>query len=184
MRAVVISVLGAALLTFAVPLHAQSVRPLGIDGMMQTVKAEGQSSISGLGLRCRLESEDLPEGVIVMPTIEYWRDLNRIEDFGVRSSQSDFTLGADARYDFGGSSALVPYAGAGLGLHLIRQEFQATELGIPLARHDHTKLGPDLLVGVQLAPVGWLQSFAEAKYAFVHPFGQFKLNWGMGVNFR
>lgn len=179
MRVVSWILLGAALLTL--PATAQAMRFTGVDGMMQTVKAEGQTGVAGMALRTRIESDDLPVGLSLMPVLEYWRNSDRIKDFGVRATQSDVTVGMGARYDFGGST-VQPYAGGGLGVHFIKQEFQATGLGLD-QRQDHTRLGPDFFLGLQLAPAGWLQSFIEAKYAFVADYNQFKLNWGFGVNF-
>jgi opacity protein-like surface antigen len=169
------------LVTPSRPVHAQSIRFVGVDGMMQTVKAQGQSGVSGLALRTRLESDDLPLGVSLMPSIEYWRNADRLQDFGVRSSQSDLTMGLDGRYDFGGGT-IAPYVGGGLGLHFINQQIRAPTLGMD-QKADHTRLGPDLFLGAQLAPVGAIQSFVEAKFAFVSDYRQFKLNWGLGVDF-
>ncbi len=187
MRVVNKSFTAAALLSI-VPLfaiaglgHAQSLRFTGIDGMMQTVKPEGQSGVSGLALRTRVESDDLPAGMTLMPAIEYWRNSDHLDDFGVRATQSDLTLGVDGRFDFQWRT-VAPYLGAGLGLHFIKQEFEATTLDVN-QETSHTRLGPDLLAGVQLAPAAWLQSFFEAKYAFITSYRQFKLNWGLGVNF-
>jgi len=163
------------------PALAQSLRFTGVDGMMQTIKPQGQSGVSGLALRARVQSDDLPPGVSLMPAIEYWRNADRLDDFGVRATQSDFTAGVDGRYDFHWRT-VAPYLGAGLGVHFIKQEFKATSLDVN-QKIDHTKLGPDLFLGVQMAPAGWLQSFFETKFALVPSYRQFKLNWGVGVNF-
>lgn len=179
MRVLTRILLGALLLTL--PAAAQALQFTGVDGMMQTVKAEGQSGVSGMALRTRIESDDLPVGISLMPAIEYWRDSDRIEDFDVHASQSDLTIGLDARYDFGGES-VQPYLGGGVGAHFLNQEFQAPRVGID-EKKDHTRFGPEFFLGVQLAPAGWLESFIEAKYAIVSDFNQFKLNFGFGVNF-
>jgi opacity protein-like surface antigen len=170
-----------ALSTVPAAARAQSLRFLGVDGMMQTIKPQGQSGVSGLALRTRLQSDDLPAGMSLMPSIEYWRNADRLDDFGVRATQSDFTAGVDGRFDFRWRS-VSPYLGGGLGLHFIKQEFVASALDLN-QRIDHTKLGPDVFAGVQMAPAGWLQSFFETKFAFVPSYRQFKLNWGVGVNF-
>lgn len=179
MRVLTFVLLGALFLTLPAPAHA--VRFVCVDGMMQTVKVEGQSGVSGMALRTRIESDDLPVNVCIMPVIEYWRDADRIEDFDIRAVQSDLTFAVDARYDFTGKS-VQPYLGAGLGMHFINQDFEAPRQDIDWSE-DHTRFGPEFLLGVQLAPAGWLQSFIEAKYAIVSDFNQFKLNWGFGVNF-
>jgi opacity protein-like surface antigen len=179
MRVLTSLLLGVLLL--ALPATAHALRFTGVDGMMQSVKVEGQSGVSGMALRTRIESDDLPVGISLLPAIEYWRDSDRIEDFDIRAVQSDLTFGVDGRYDFGGD-AVRPYLGAGFGVHIINQDFEAPRQDIDWSE-DHTRFGPQFFLGVQLAPAGWLQSFVEAKYAVVSDFNQFKLNWGFGVNF-
>jgi hypothetical protein len=171
--------LGALLLTL--PALALAGPFAGVDGMLQTVKAEGQSGMSGMALRTRIQSDDLPVGISLMPSIEYWRNSDHIEDFDVRATQSDLTLGVDGRYDFGGET-FQPYLGAGFGAHFLNQHFEASRVGID-QKQDHTRFGPDFFLGLQLSPAGWLQSFVEVKYAIVTDYNQFKLNWGFGVNF-
>jgi hypothetical protein len=180
MRALTPILLGALLLlALAAPAHA--LRFQGVDGMMQTVKSEGQSGVSGMALRTRIDSDDLPAGIGLMPSIEFWRDSDRLEDFDVHAEQSDLTLGLDGRYDFGGDT-IQPYLGAGFGVHFLDQEFSAPRAGLD-QKEDNTRFGPDFFLGIQLAPAGWLQSFVEAKYFVVSDWNQFKLNWGFGVNF-
>ena len=154
----------------------------GLDGMTQTVKQEGQSAITGLALRARLGSDDLPVHVTIMPTLEYWRDTAHLQDFNIRSTQKDLALGVDARYDLSLGS-WRPYMGAGVATHFIKTSFSAPDIGIAPSEQGHTKVGPNALIGLQLAPLGFLQSFIEAKYAYVPPFRQFKFDWGLGVNF-
>ena len=171
----------AALLTLPAAAHAQ-IHLTGMDGMMQTVKQEGQSAFSGLGFRARITSDDLPMHLTLMPTLEYWRNTANLRDFNIEAAQKDMTLGMDARYEmtFG---TWHPYAGGGLASHWINSTLSAPQQGIQQAQEDHTKIAPDLLAGLQLAPLGPIQSFLEVKYAFVTDYQQFKLNWGLGVNF-
>ena len=167
--------------SFPVAAHAQ-FHMGGIDGMMQTVKQQDQSAFTGLGLRARITSDDLPVHLTLMPTLEYWRNSANLKDFDIEAAEKDLSLGLDGRYEmtFG---AWHPYAGAGFAAHFINTEFAAPQLGVGQTQADHTKFAPNLLAGLQLAPLGPIQSFLETKYAFVSDFKQFKLNWGLGVNF-
>ena len=144
--------------------------------------AEGQSAFTGLGMRARITSDDLPLHLTLMPTLEYWRNSANLRDFDIEAAEKDLAVGMDARYEmeFG---TWRPYAGGGLEAHFINTHFAAPTIGVPEASEDHTKIAPNLLAGLQLAPLGPIQSFLEAKYAFVSDFKQFKLNWGLGVNF-
>jgi hypothetical protein len=171
----------AALLSFPAAAHAQ-FHFTGMDGMMQTVKQEGQSAFSGLGLRGRITSDDLPVHLTLMPTLEYWRNSANLRDFNIEAAQKDLALGLDARYEMA-FGTWHPYAGGGLAAHFINSTLSAPSQGIERAQQDHTKFAPDILAGLQLAPLGPIQSFLEVKYAFVTDYQQFKLNWGLGVNF-
>lgn len=181
MRGLFRFLMAALLLSFPAAAHAQ-FHMTGMDGMMQTIKQEGQSAFSGLGIRARITSDDLPVHVTLMPTLEYWRNSANLKDFNIEAAQKDLALGLDVRYEmtFG---TWNPYAGAGLESHWIKSSVSAPGIGVPEAQEDHTRIAPNLLVGLQLAPLGPIQSFLETKYAFVTDFKQFKLNWGIGVNF-
>ena len=80
----------------------------GVDIMTSTVMQEKQSSFSGLGLRMRVTSPRLVKGVELLPTVEYWRNANTVEPFGIRTTRKDATLGADVRYSFN-STGMQPY---------------------------------------------------------------------------
>jgi len=175
-------ILAAGLFSCPAVAQSQSFHVTGLDGMTQTVKQEGQSAITGLAFRARVASDDLPVGMSLMPNLEYWKDSDRLQDFNIRASQKDLTLGLDARYDLTMGS-WRPYFGGGLSAHFIKSKFSAPDIGVPGTEESHTKIGPNALLGLQLAPLGFLQSFIEAKYEHVPPFRQFKFNWGFGVNF-
>ena len=183
MRGLSFFLLAVGLLILPTAARSQSFHVSGLDGMMQTIKQQGQSAFSGLGMRARITSDDLPMHLTLMPTLEYWRNSANLKDFDIEAAQKDLAVGLDGRYEmeFG---TWRPYAGAGLEAHFINSQFSAPQIGVPAASEDHTKLAPNLLAGLQLAPLGPIQSFLEAKYAFVSDFQQFKLNWGLGVNFK
>ena len=182
MRGLSFFLLAAVLLSLPVAARSQIIQFSGIDGMTQNVKQEGQSAISGLAMRVRIGSDDLPVGMSIMPTIEYWKDSDQIGDFNIKSSQKDLSVGVDLRYDLS-MGAWKPYLGAGVASHFITSKFEAPDIGVAELEEGHTKVGPNMLLGLQLAPLGFLQSFIEAKYSYVPPYRQFKLDWGFGVNF-
>src|SRR5262249_11926060 len=128
--------------------RSQSFHMNGLDGMTQTVKQEGQSAITGLALRARLGSDDLPVNMTIMPTLEYWKDCDRLDDFNIRSTQKDLALGVDARYDLSLGS-WRPYAGAGLSTHFIKTTISAPSVGGAASEQSHAKIGPNVLLGLQ-----------------------------------
>src|SRR2546427_10716847 len=144
-------VLLAAGFLLLVPMAAQSqsIHMNGLDGMTQTVKQEGQSAVTGMALRARLGSDDLPVGSTLMPTLEYWKDSDRLQDFNIKSTQKDPSLGLDGRYDLS-MGKWRPYFGAGLGAHFIKTTFSAPDIGVAPTEQSHTKIGPNALIGLQL----------------------------------
>jgi opacity protein-like surface antigen len=159
---------------------AQFLGLVGVDVMQQSVRQRGHSSITGTAIRGRIENDDLPIGITLMPSIDYWRDKDVLDDFGVVAVQRDWRFGVDARYDWQWGN-WSPYAGGGLALHDIETRYSAP--GQPESEVGHSKIGPDVFLGLQLAPTGWLQSFVEVKYDFVSNYSQFKFNYGFGINF-
>ena len=114
----------AALSCAAVAPTASAAGIAGVDVMTSTVIQEKQSSFSGLGLRMRIASPRLIQGVELMPTVEYWRNANNVEPFGIRTTRKDATLGADIRYAFR-STGTRPYIGGGIALHFLSSSVDA-----------------------------------------------------------
>lgn len=150
----------------------------GIDGIMSTVMQEGQSSFSGLALRVRVQSPRFIQGIEFMPTVEYWRNANSVQPFGIKTTRKDATLAMDARYSFG-SGGLKPYIGAGFGLHFLSSSVDAPSLGINDESHALVKGGLSVLGGASFALAGRLENFIELKYHHVTEYRQLKLNWGL-----
>lgn len=172
------AVLCAALAT---PVHAASeMRFAGVDVMTSTVLQEGQSSFSGIGLRARIQSQALIAGIELMPTIEYWRNSNSVDPFGIRTTRKDATLGFDAIYAFG-SGGFKPYAGAGFGLHFLSSSVDAPALGINNQSHAVVKGGLALIGGATFPLTGRLENFIELKYHHVPDYRQLKINWGLAI---
>ena len=174
------TLLVAGLLLVPAVSSANFLGIVGADVMSQSVRQEGHSAITGTALRFRIMNDDLPAGMSLMPSLEYWRDKDELDDFDVTVVQRDWRIGIDARFDWQWGN-WSPYAGGGIAMHDIESSFEAP--GFPEADEGHTKIGPDIFLGLQLAPTAWLQSFVEAKYDHVPPYRQFKISYGFGVNF-
>ena len=181
MRTLVWLILAASLATTLLALPANA-KFKGADIQLQTVKRPDQTAISGLALRGRFDTVDLPVGLMLMPTIERWRDKSTLDFVGLEATQRDLAVSLDAAYqwNWGGWS---PYAGLGLASHFIKSEARAPQLGIATAEHSLTKIGPDFLLGVDMPGAGGLRSYMEIKYQAISPYQQFKLNWGLTYGF-
>jgi opacity protein-like surface antigen len=180
MRLLVWLLLAVGALSLATPAQAQDMKVPGIDFMASAVKLEGQSPTTGLALRMRIDSLDLPPGLMLMPTVEWWRDKSSSNSFNFESSQRDLALGLDGAYQWqwGG---FQPYMGAGFSFHFLKSNLEAPELGVPGASESSVKFGPNFLFGMRLPTTGKIQPFGEAKYQHASPARQFKINFGLGV---
>ena len=150
----------------------------GLDGWTATVFQEGQSSFSGLGLRARLKSAQLVDGISLMPTVEYWRIASTVKPYGIRTTRKDATLGFDARYDIP-ARRWKPYVGAGFGIHFISSEVNAPTLGLNDASTSVIKGGLAALAGASFGITERVGNFIELKYHHVTDYRQFKINWGL-----
>ncbi len=182
MRPFVWILLAAGLTTAFLASPAYAIRFTGADFQLQTVKRNDQTAISGLAFRGRMESIDLPVGLMFLPTIERWRDKNTIGFVGIESSQRDLALGMDAAYQIQ-LGAWSPYLGLGLTSHFIQSEASAPQLGLPRAEDSLTKIGPNFLLGVDMPGASGVRSYMEAKFQYISDYEQLKLNWGISVAF-
>ena len=146
--------LWALLLALALPAAARAaatspastpvVTPAGtltaVEALTSTVLQEGQSSFSGLALRVRFQPPQLMKQFEIMPTIEWWRNSNTIQPYGIETTRKDATLGVDGRWNFGGTT-FKPYAGAGFALHFLSNRVSAPILGLNEATDSVTKGG-------------------------------------------
>ncbi|MEY4070363.1 MAG: hypothetical protein RL721_977 [Candidatus Eisenbacteria bacterium] len=152
----------------------------GLDAMTATVFQEGQSSFSGLALRFRIRDSRLLENVEFLPTVEYWRNSSSLDVPGtsLEAVRRDATLGADARWMFGGEF-YRPYLGAGLGVH-----FLSNEVTVNGVRNTDslTKGGLTLLAGAAFGTRSRFGNFIEVKGHFVGGYRQIKLNMGVTWN--
>ncbi len=151
----------------------------GFDVMSATVIQQHQSSFSGLGMRARLKSAQLIEGIDFLPYVEYWRASTTVESFDITTARKDATLGADARVTLT-RAGWKPYLGAGLGLHFLTSEVNAPSLGLHDASHSVIKGGLSGMAGVAFPITKHFDNFIEVKYHHLPGFSQVKINWGLG----
>lgn len=186
-----ILLLAAALLAVPALASAQSLedydyenlafRGIGAEvGRVWPRRAEGALA---LGLRADLGF--LGPNVRIVPGITFWssslrpgvveelrknilalcRDPagNCVREFG-EIRLSDLELGVDAQYTFTGVPGVVPYAGAGAGLHLLNGQGDVIEGTFVEDVLDAIAPGVDLVAGAEV-PLGRLRLFAEARGA-------------------
>ena len=166
----------------ALPQPARSGAIAGVDAMMSTVMQENQSSFSGLGMRMKLRSTRLAEGIDFLPSIEYWRNHTMVQEFGIEASRRDATLAIDARYSMK-HEGWTPYGGLGFGVHFLSENVDAPTLGL-YDRHESLVKGAwSALAGVGFPITPSVENFLELKYHHLTDYRQLKLNWGLSWNF-
>jgi opacity protein-like surface antigen len=155
-------------------------KALGVRAGM--VSPENVDATLGFGVFADL-GQMTPE-IKLEPYMDYW---SISQDFGVgTSSLRDVAIGARGKYMFPSSSNIRPFAGAGLGLHLLHSEVDvpAQDIGgfvIPAqhAEDSTTRLGLDLGGGLEV-PVNPRTNFlGEVWYGIVSDVGQLSLKVGM-----
>jgi len=171
----------AGVLCAALVPAASAAGLTGIEAMTSTVMQEKQSSFSGIALRMRIQSSRLVQGLEIMPTVEYWRNTNTVDPFGIKTTRKDATLGADVRYKLS-SVRMQPYFGVGYGLHFLASSVDAPSLGINDETHALVKGGLAVLGGLSFPLSGRIENFVELKYHHVPSYRQLKFNWGLSVN--
>jgi hypothetical protein len=154
----------------------------GLDMMTGTVFQEGQSSFSGIALRLRVRNSVFVPALEFLPTIEYWQNTSKIENFDIETRRRDATLGLDLRWEFA-NKAWKPYAGGGFAMHFLDDELRAPRFGQPRASTGVVKGGVNAMVGADFNLGGRLGSFVELKLLNVSHYRQVKFNTGLGWNF-
>jgi hypothetical protein len=170
-----------ALLCAALAPAASAMKLTAIDIMTSTVMQEGQSSFSGVAARARLTSPIFIQGIEFMPTMEYWRNANSLEPFGINTARKDATIAIDVRYSLK-TTGTKPYLGAGYGVHFLSSSVNAPTLGINDESQALTKGGFGLLGGVSFPLTQKIENFLELKYHHVSGYRQLKFNWGLAIN--
>lgn len=149
-----------------------------VEGMTSTVFQERQTSFSGIGARVTFQSDATTSGLSFVPGIEYWRNKTNVDAYQISANRRDATLDLDARYRFKFRN-VVPYLGAGYGLHFLTTEVEAPALGLARAETSLVKGGVSAMGGFLFPMGGKLQNFLELKYHWVTDYNQFKLNFGI-----
>lgn len=160
---------------------AQAMKLTAMDVMTSTVMQEKQTSFSGIAARGRMTSPMFIQGIEFMPTLEYWRNSNTVDPFGIHTSRKDATLCVDVRYAFR-SKGTQPYLGCGYGLHFLSASVDAPTLGIIDASNSLVKGGFDVLGGLSFPLTNKVENFLELKYHHVPNYRQLKFNWGLSIN--
>ena len=170
-----------ALTSVALAPPVSAMKLTALDVMTSTVMQEGQSSFSGVALRARMTSPIFVQGIEFMPTIEYWRNANSLEAFGIHTTRKDATLAVDMRYAFK-STGTRPYVGAGFGVHFLSSSVDAPSLGLIDQSDALIKGGFGILAGVSFPLTQKVENFLELKYHHVPDYRQLKFNWGLSIN--
>jgi hypothetical protein len=174
--------IATALITLSAAAHAGGILVSGVDGISSTVMQQHQSSFSGLALRARIHSDRLIQGIVIMPTMEWWRSSNSIQPFGIETMRKDATLGLDARYEFR-HEGVRPYLGGGFGIHFLSSRVNAPTLGLENATNSLIKGGLSALGGVSFGITSKIDNFLELKYHHIPEYSQLKFNWGLAYSF-
>ena len=113
--------------------------------------------------------------------LDYWSHTE--EDFGIKASVSDVTLGARGKYYFETTNPNIrPFAGAGLAFHFIGAKVVVPpQGGFPAmsASDSQTRLGIDLGGGFATAINPRTDFLGELWYGIVEDVSQFSLRAGM-----
>ena len=168
----------AGLALCALPRPVTAGPMVGFDVMMSTVMQENQSSFSGLGLRARIVSLRLIDGVQILPTVEYWRNRSSVPRYDIDAVRRDATLGVDVRYLFR-HEGWSPYAGAGYSLHFLMSEVSAPAFGVDEDRDTLTKGGLSAMTGINFPITDRIENFIELKFHNVTDYRQLKFSWGL-----
>ena len=170
-----------ALMSAALAPAASAMKLTAIDVMTSTVMQEKQSSFSGVGLRARMTSPIFIQGIEFMPTVEYWRNANSLEPFGIHTTRKDATFGVDVRYALR-TTGTKPYLGAGYALHFLASSVDAPALGLNGETDALVKGGFGALAGLSFPLTQKIENFLELKYHHVPGYRQLKFNWGLAIN--
>jgi hypothetical protein len=166
-----------------------------------SVSAETNIALRGIGLKAGLVDPDhvsatLGLGLIFdMGTLDphvalesyagYWSQSD--EGYGAEAGVRDFSFGAKAKYMFTTSNpTLQPYAGAGLGLHIVNAhaDIAPTYFGGTLLfpgesfSDTETKLGLDLGGGLRIDRGNQFAFVGESWFTIVSDVSQFSLMIG------
>jgi opacity protein-like surface antigen len=150
----------------------------GVGGEAGFVSPENVNGTFGFGAFADLGT--IAPRVQMSTHLDYWshsEGLSGVADASVR----DITLSVRSAYMFPVSSPTVqPYAGGGLGMHLVNAKVEIP--GLPTMEDSSTKLGVDLLGGLSMPMNPSTNFMVEGVYGIVSDVSQFSLK--AGVEFK
>lgn len=167
MRNVLFGALLSVLATSAA--HAEGVK-VGVGaGYVDPSNIGGTVWLTG-GARFNVSSN-----VVLEPELGYWQKSESYQGL-VDASVKDFNLGANVLYAFPSKGKASFWAGAGLGAHVLKGA-----IGFPgfSASDSETKIGGQLLAGVDYKIGSSMSLFGGARYDLVSDFNQFKIYAGL-----
>lgn len=158
----------------------------GLEAMTSTVFQKGQSSVSGVGIRMRIQSAQMLPNVEFRPSIQYWRNAISVDDFQLSAVRKDATLGGDALWLFPlESRAFEPYLGGGFGIHFLSSEVNSPQIANSPATNSVQKGALSLVGGLRFGKDQRFGNFVEVEYHMVPQAQQLKLHigfsWNVGV---
>jgi hypothetical protein len=175
----------AATLVTLLALPASRARAEGLEALevfTSTIFQQHQSSFSGIGLRMRVGPPQLMQGFSILPSVEYWRNTNRVDAFAIETTRKDATLATFLRFDWS-REGWQPFVGVGLGLHFLSSEVDAPSLGLSDESDSVVRGGVAWLAGVKFGLAGRLGNLIEVEHHYVPDQSQLKLNWGLSYDF-
>ncbi len=142
-----------------------------VGGKLAFVDPQDISSVVGFGGFVQLGT--VAPNVALEATVDYWSKSESQSQggFSAEASISDLTIGALAKYMIGEEDAVLrPFVGGGLGIHFAKASASVTGFGS--ASDTQTKVGLDLLGGVDYAISEKVSLIGEAMYRVVSDFNQ------------
>ncbi len=177
-RIALLLALAAGVLAAPVAIAQTNLGIRGIGGAIGYVSPENADGALGLGVFA--DCGTITPHIGLETRLDYWSETQ--EGFYSKATLSDVILGARGKYYFDVASPKIrPYAGTGLGIHMLHARVTVSDPGFPpiTAEDSSTRLGLDLGGGFSTA-VGTRTDFlAEAWYGIVSDVSQFSLRFGL-----
>lgn len=158
---------------------------------------------SDLAIGLRADLGELGPGLRIVPRLEYWSSTLRasklaalrenilrlcrepgedcVRDFG-RVEVSDLALHMDAHYTFPEYTAVMPYLGAGFGIHLLNGQGEVIDDTFLEDLLDAISPGFNLIGGAEIPLASTLRAFGEARAVLATDVQYVGLHLGLGWN--
>lgn len=153
---------------------ASDVGLKGVGAKFGVVNPDDMDATAGFGAFVDLGTVDR---VRLIPYLDYWSQNETSP--GTETTFSDLTLGMRGHYEFPVNSSFQPYAGLGLGIHVMNSEFTS---GTTVVDDSATELGMDIGGGVLTDLSPRFGILGELWYGFVSEANQFSAR--VGVEYR